>query len=83
MLLPPHLADVYAEMLESIDSELVVLDDRVYIDTLDGRIEIDDEGFINHFNFKRGAKNEEQIINFALLISAKISPITRSFHAIF
>ena len=83
MLIPSHLVDTYSEMLENLDSELIVLDDRVYIDTLSGRIEIDEEGFIDHFNFKRGAKYEEQIINFALLLANKISPYQRSWQNVF
>lgn len=83
MLLPSHLIDTYTEMLENLDSELIVLDDRVYIDTLSGRIEIDKDGFIDHFSFKRGAEFEEQIINFSVLLANKISHFPRSIHAIF
>lgn len=83
MLIPKHLLEIYAEVLDNLESELYVENDRVCIDTLDGKIEIDKEGFINHLEFNRGAKYEQELINFSVYLSNQISPIKRSDSYVF
>lgn len=76
MLVPLHLVDIYQEMLSTCDAELIIEDDKVTIHSMDGKIMIYNDGFINHMDF-HGGPYEEQIINFALILVNKIAPYKR------
>jgi hypothetical protein len=76
MLVPHHLVDIYQEMLSTLDAELIIEDDKVAIDSMDGRIIIYEDGFIDHMDF-HGGPYEEQLINFALVLVNKIAPYKR------
>ena len=76
MLIPLHLVDIYTEMLNSFDAELIIEDDKVAIDSMDGKIIIYEDGFIDHMDF-HGGPYEEQLINFALVLVNKIAPYKR------
>lgn len=76
MLVSPHLVDIYQEMLSTLDAELIIEDDKVAIDSMDGRIIIYEDGFIDHMDF-HGGPYEEQLINFALVLVNKIAPYKR------
>jgi len=76
MLVPHHLVDIYQEMLSTLDAELIIEDDQVAIDSMDGRIIIYEDGFIDHMDF-HGGPYEEQLINFALVLVNKIAPYKR------
>lgn len=79
MLIPSHLVDIYQDMVRSFDAELMVENDKVVIDSEDGKITIYDDGFIDHMNF-RGGEFEEELINVALLLVNKIAPFERISH---
>lgn len=72
----PHLVDIYQEMISTFDAELIIEDDKVTIDSMDGKIMIYNDGFINHMNF-HGGKYEQELINFALILVNKIAPYKR------
>lgn len=76
MLIPSHLVDIYKEMLATCDAELIIEDDKVTIHSMDGKIIIYDDGFIDHMSF-HGGQYEEQLINFALVLTNKIAPFER------
>lgn len=76
MLVPHHLVDIYQEMLNTLDAELIIEDDKVAIDSMDGKIIIYEDGFIDHMDF-HGGPYEEQLINFALVLVNKIAPYKR------
>lgn len=76
MLVPHHLVDIYQEMLSTLDAELIIEDDKVAIDSMDGKIIIYEDGFIDHMDF-HGGPYEEQLINFALVLVNKIAPYKR------
>lgn len=76
MLVPLHLVDIYQEMLSTLDAELIIEDDKVTIDSMDGKIIIYEDGFIDHMDF-HGGPYEEQLINFALVLVNKIAPFER------
>ena len=76
MLVPSHLIDIYKEMLSTCDAELIIEDDKVTIDSIDGKIIIYEDGFIDHMDF-HGGPYEEQLINFALVLVNKIAPFER------
>ncbi|KHG32983.1 hypothetical protein [Sulfurospirillum sp. MES] len=76
MLIPGYLVDVYQSVLNQCDAEMIVYDDRVEIDSADGRLTIDSDGFIDHRDFK-ASQYEREIINCALLVSNKISSYER------
>ena len=76
MLVPLHLVDIYQEMLSTLDAELIIEDDKVAIDSMDGKIIIYEDGFIDHMDI-HGGPYEEQLINFALVLVNKIAPFER------
>ena len=76
MLVPLHLVDIYQEMLSTCDAELIIEDDKVTIHSMDGKIIIYEDGFIDHMDF-HGGPYEEQLINFALVLVNKIAPFER------
>lgn len=74
--------EIYEEQLAVIDTKIFQLGNIVTIENENGQITIED-GFINHFFFKRGHKYEEQIIKFCILISNKTANLTRSPEHVF
>ena len=77
MLIPSHVVDIYQDMINAFDAELIVENDKVIIDAFDGKIIIyADDGFIDHMNF-HGGPYKEELINVALLLVNKIAPFER------